>query len=171
MIYDITNLEQSPHFSPEDRQLYWLNEDHTLLTDGYKLFDYSPSIGVQERQYAEVPTNHQRIDYELIKSTIDEFAQADATRDDVVSFITSKGFSTERANMWIDLFVDAVAEFTLQSNSFDNCKTWVKGQLDDGKSSDKVTEMLIGMLAFTNIIKTNIVVYKDNIPYKQICII
>jgi len=171
MIYDTTNLEQSPHFSPEDKQLYWLNEEHTLLTDGYKLFDYSPSIGVQERQYTEVPTNHQRIDYELIKSTIDEFAQADATRDDVVSFITSKGFSDERANWWIDLFIDTVAEFTLQSNSFDNCKTWVKGQLDDGKSSDKVTEMLIGMLAFTDIIKTNIVVYRDNLPYKQVCII
>ena len=171
MIYDTTNLEQSPHFSPEDKRLYWLNEEHTLLTDGYKLYDYSPSIGVQERQYAEVPTNHQRIDYELIKATIDEFAQADATRDDVVTFITSKGFSEERANWWIDLFIDAVAEFTLQPNSFDNCKTWVKGQLDDGKSSDKITEMLIGMLAFTDIIKTNIVVYKDNMPYKQVCII
>jgi len=171
MIYDTTNLEQSPHFSPEDRQLYWLNEEHTILTDGYKLYDYSPSIGVQERQYAEVPTNHQRIDYELIKSTIDEFAQADATRGDIVSFLTSKGFSDERANWWIDLFIDAVAEFTLQPNSFDNCKSWVEGQLDDGKSSDKVTEMLIGMLVFTDIIKTNIVVYKDNLPYKQVCII
>ena len=171
MIYDITSLEQSPHFSPEDKQLYWLDEEHTLLTDGYKLFDYISNYGIQERQYAEVPTNHQRISYELIKSVIDTFAQADTTRDDVVSFLVSKGFSEERANWWIDLFIDAVAEFTLQPNSFDNCKSWVKGQLDDGKSSDKVTEMLIGMLAFADIVKANIVVYKDNLPYKQVCII
>ena len=40
---------------------------------------------------------------------------------------------------------------------------------DKFKASDKVTEMLIGMLAFTDVIPmTNIVIYKNNLPYRQV---
>jgi len=170
MIYDITNLEQSPHFSPEDRPLYWLNKEHTILTDGYKLFDYSKERGVVERQYAEIPSNHHRINYELIE-TIVKSVTSESSYNDLVNFFKSNNFTEDDAKMWADLFIDAVSEFTLQENSFDNFKNWIQKQLQN-KSVEKVTEMLIGMLAFTDVFQNvNIVVYKNDIPYKQIVIV
>ena len=169
-IYDITQLEKSPHISSEDRELYWLNTEHTKLTDGYSIFTYAPGIGVVEPQVVTIPTTHQRIDFELIKGMVDYLNNNQfCTQEEIFSLLQSQGFSEEWANQWLSIFIDAVAEFTLVENIFDNCKTWVVNQFNDGKTSEQITEMLIGMLAFTDIIKIDIVVYKENMPYKQVC--
>jgi len=168
MIYNIANLKQSPHFSPEDKPLYWL--DQNVLTDGYKLYDYVKGVGVIERQYAEIPSNHHKINYELIKSMI-KSVTSESSYNDLANFFESNNFTKDNAKMWADLFIDAVSEFTLQENSFNNFKNWIQKQLQD-KTIEKVTEMLIGMLAFTDVFQNvNIVVYKNNIPYKQIAIV
>ena len=45
-IYDIDELEKSPHRSPEDKELYWLDSEHTKLTDGFRVYPYIKGQGV-----------------------------------------------------------------------------------------------------------------------------
>jgi len=166
MIYNIANLKQSPHFSPEDKSLYWL--DQNVLTDGYKLYDYVKGVGVIERQYAEIPSNHIKVTFELIVLTLNYISQnSGSTIDDLLSVLIDAGMSEESAQQWISLFQDAVAEFTLKT-TYDDCKQWVIDQLQN-KSVERVAEMLVGMLALTDVFPhTNIVIYRNDMPYKQV---
>ena len=168
MIYDISVLELSKHFSNEGKQLYWLNTEHTVLTDGYKLYDYVKCVGVIERQYAEIPSNHIKVTFELIVLTLNYINQnPNSTVDDLLSVLIGAGLTQELAQQWISLFQDAVAEFTLKT-TYEECKQWVINQLQN-KSVERVAEMLVGMLAFTDVFPhTNIVIYKNDMPYKQV---
>lgn len=168
MIYDISKLEQSPHVSPDGKLLYWLDKEKGILTDGYRLYDYDLDTGLMERHYAKIPTNHIKVTFELIELTLNYINQnPDSTIDDLLSVLINAGMSEDSAQQWISLFQDAVAEFVLKT-TYDDCKQWVINQLQN-KTTERVAEMLVGMLAFTDVFPhANIVIYKNNMPYKQV---
>ncbi len=168
MLYKIQQLERTFHQNDKGNYLYWLDKSRNILTDGYRLYDYIPNYGVQERQYAEIPTNHIKVTFELIVLTLNYISQnLDSTIDDLLSVLIDAGMSEESAQQWISLFQDAVAEFTLKT-TYDDCKQWVIDQLQN-KPVERIAEMLVGMLAFTDVFPhTNIVIYRNNMPYKQV---
>ena len=51
-LIDLSRLEKSPHKSPEDKDLYWLDKEKGLLTDGNFVYLYTEEEGLKEQPVA-----------------------------------------------------------------------------------------------------------------------
>ena len=57
-LVDVSRLEKSPHRSVEGKELYWLDKEKGLLTDGNYVYLYEKGKGVSDQPVAIILTAH-----------------------------------------------------------------------------------------------------------------
>jgi hypothetical protein len=108
------------------------------------------------------------IDFEKIQVIIDYVIDTDIpTHDSVINLLLEANFTQENAENWVNQFTQVMCNFLGFEVDINNCFTWIKSQANLGKTSDIITEQLIGMFG-TLLSTTNVVIiYKDGVLYKE----
>jgi len=108
------------------------------------------------------------INFEKIQLAIEYIMNAETpNKQDIISSLIQSGFTQEEAENWINQFVQVMCNFLGFEVDMNNCFNWVKNQAKLGKTSDIITEQLIGMFG-TLLSTTNVVIiYRNGVLYKE----
>ena len=108
------------------------------------------------------------IDFKKIQKIINYVINTDSpSYDDIINLLTSAGSTQEEAESWVNQFVSVMCDFLGVETNINRCFTWIKSQANLDKTSDTITEKLIGMfgalLSSTNVVT----IYKNGTLYKE----
>ena len=110
----------------------------------------------------------QRIDFEKIQDVVQYLIDnPTSSYEVVVGLLEELGFEESSARYWLDMFIWAMSRFLVTEATLESCIDWICKQSSSGRSSEQITELLIGMFSFA-VEDTNIVVVKDGEVYKEV---